>query len=262
MRLAEADRAARLDKPDWQSLQKLRNRGLNLLLPEVQQIRSVARALQVRLRAEIAQGRFDDAIRTAKTMFAIARHLGENPTLIGNLVGIAVAVDNRESISMRWCSSRAVLTFTGRYEPAEPACPAGQGHRRRAVSLAWVFDGLDAGTPMSKEQLKNSSPTSTSCSNSPTKRPTSRRAGWLDARTKDEAWSVPLAAASSNTASRRSGCRDFRPIKLCCSMRKRELEIRFDDVLKTYALSHLADRPAQRPEHKSKNRTRHYSPMP
>ena len=36
-------------------------------------------------------GRFDDAIRTAKTMFAMSRHLGEHPTLVGNLVGIAIA---------------------------------------------------------------------------------------------------------------------------------------------------------------------------
>ena len=51
----------------------------------------MVRALQVRFRAEIAQARFDDAIRTAKTMFAIARHLGEHPTAIGNLVGMAAA---------------------------------------------------------------------------------------------------------------------------------------------------------------------------
>ena len=51
----------------------------------------LAGALKVRFRAEVALGRFDDAIRTAKTMFAMSRHLGEHPTLIGNLVGIVVA---------------------------------------------------------------------------------------------------------------------------------------------------------------------------
>ena len=79
--LSQADWAARLDNPDWQVLLKLKADGIELLLPEVQQIRSLARALQVRFRAEIAQCRFDDAIRTAKTMFAISRHLGEHPTL-------------------------------------------------------------------------------------------------------------------------------------------------------------------------------------
>lgn len=89
--LNQADRAARLDNPDWQILLKLKADGIELLLPEVQQMRSLARALQTRFRAEIAQCRFDDAIRTAKTMFAISRHLGEHPTLIGDLVGIAIA---------------------------------------------------------------------------------------------------------------------------------------------------------------------------
>ena len=44
--LSQADRAARLDNPDWQILLKLRAEGIELLLPEVQQIRSLARALQ------------------------------------------------------------------------------------------------------------------------------------------------------------------------------------------------------------------------
>ena len=89
--LSEVDRAARLDKPDWQILLKLKTDGFFLLLPDVQQMRGLARALNVRFRAEVALGRFDDAIRTAKTMFAMSRHMGEHPTLIGNLVGIAIA---------------------------------------------------------------------------------------------------------------------------------------------------------------------------
>ncbi len=89
--LSRADWAARLDNPDWQILLKLKTDGISLLLPDVQQLRGLARALQVRFRSEVALGRFDDAIRTAKTMFAMSRHLSEHPTLIGNLVGIAIA---------------------------------------------------------------------------------------------------------------------------------------------------------------------------
>ena len=89
--LSQADWAARLDTPDWQILLKLKADGIGLLLPDVQELRPLAGALKVRFRAEVALGRFDDAIRTAKTMFAMSRHLGEHPTLIGNLVGFAVA---------------------------------------------------------------------------------------------------------------------------------------------------------------------------
>jgi hypothetical protein len=89
--LRQADYAARLDTVDWQTLLKLRRDGVYLLIPEVQQLRTLAAALKVRFRGEIADRRFDDALVTAKTMFAMARHLGEHLTFVGDLVGIAVA---------------------------------------------------------------------------------------------------------------------------------------------------------------------------
>jgi hypothetical protein len=89
--LRQVDRAARLDKPDWQLLPKLKTDGISLLLPDLQKMRALAAALQSRFREEVAQHRYDDALTTAKTMFALARHTGEHPTLIGSLVGIAIA---------------------------------------------------------------------------------------------------------------------------------------------------------------------------
>src|SRR5262245_23268196 len=89
--LRRADEAARLETTDWQILLKLKSDGINLLLPEVQQLRLLAAALKVRFRGQVAAGDFDGAVRSAKTMFALARHLGEHPTLIGDLVGIAIA---------------------------------------------------------------------------------------------------------------------------------------------------------------------------
>jgi hypothetical protein len=90
--LRQVDRAARLDKPDWQLLLKLKTDGIGLLLPDLQKMRQLAADLQGRFREEIAQRRFDDAVATAKTMFALARHTGGHPTMIGNLVGIAIAM--------------------------------------------------------------------------------------------------------------------------------------------------------------------------
>lgn len=89
--LMQADRAARMDRPDWQILEQLSIHGFNLLLPEVQQMRALARALQVRFRVDMARWRHDDAIRTAKTMLAMSRHLGEHPSEVGNLVGLGTA---------------------------------------------------------------------------------------------------------------------------------------------------------------------------
>jgi len=46
--LRQADWAARLDKPDWQILQKAKTDGIGLLLPDVQKMRALAAALQQR----------------------------------------------------------------------------------------------------------------------------------------------------------------------------------------------------------------------
>ncbi|HEY7423462.1 MAG TPA: hypothetical protein VH682_04400 [Gemmataceae bacterium] len=89
--LRQADRAARLDKPDWQILLKLRTDGVGLLLPDLQNMRFLTLELRNRFHDEVVRGRFDDALRTAKTMFALSRHMGEHPTLIGDLVGMSLA---------------------------------------------------------------------------------------------------------------------------------------------------------------------------
>ncbi|HLJ96320.1 MAG TPA: hypothetical protein VKU02_24315 [Gemmataceae bacterium] len=89
--LSRADWAARLNHLDWQLLQQTQTHATEVTQPEVGRLAVLAEALRVRFRVEIASGRFDDAIGTAKTMFALARHLGEYPTQAGNLIGLAVA---------------------------------------------------------------------------------------------------------------------------------------------------------------------------
>jgi hypothetical protein len=89
--LTRADWAARLDTPDWQVLQRAQVDGLDLALPELGPLGVLAAALHVRFRAEVAGRHFDDAVRTAKTLFALARHLGEHPTEVANRLGLSVA---------------------------------------------------------------------------------------------------------------------------------------------------------------------------
>jgi hypothetical protein len=89
--LRQADWAARLDTPDWQLLLHVQKEGMDLPLLELGRLQLLGPALQVRFRAEVAGRRFDDAVRTAKTMFALARHLGDHPTESANLLGLSVA---------------------------------------------------------------------------------------------------------------------------------------------------------------------------
>ncbi len=89
--LRQADWAARLDAVDWQALERIQNGGMDTLADEIGPLQGLAAALHVRFRAEVAGRHFDDAIRDAKTMFALARHLGEHPTEVADLVGLWVA---------------------------------------------------------------------------------------------------------------------------------------------------------------------------
>jgi hypothetical protein len=232
--LSQVDWAARLDHPDWQVLLKLRADGIELLLPEVQQIRSLARALQVRFRAEIAQCRFDDAIRTAKTFFAMSRHLGEHPTLIGNLVGMAVA-------------SVAISHLDEMLE--QPACPnlywalttlpspmisLDKGMDGERVMMAWVFRHLDDSAPMSKDQLNKFVKHGEKLLEAGDKPPDVR--AWLSARISDST----LVSASRRRLVEyglpEERLTRFPAEQVILLDEKRELDVRFDDDMKTISL--------------------------
>jgi hypothetical protein len=92
-RLLERDLydAARMTGVDWQLWYFVRRDGINTLLPDVQKMRALASALKARVRGEIAAGDFDGALHTLKTMFGLARTMENHPTLIGQLVGVAIA---------------------------------------------------------------------------------------------------------------------------------------------------------------------------
>jgi hypothetical protein len=151
--LKQADWAARLDNPDWQILLKVKTDGVGLLLPDLQELRSLANALKVRFRAEVALGRFDQALLTARTMFAMSRHLSEHPTLIGDLVGIVVALAAigplEEMLQQPGCPN-LYWALTNLPSPLVPLDKGIEGER--AVVLA-EFRDLDDSTAMSADQL-------------------------------------------------------------------------------------------------------------
>ena len=86
-----ADQAARYTRTEWNEYFNLRSDGIYFLLPEVQKLRALATAVHLRLRGEIKAGEFDKAVVSVRTLFGLARMLETHPTLIGNLVGMAVA---------------------------------------------------------------------------------------------------------------------------------------------------------------------------
>jgi len=83
--------AAHLDRYESETLPRLRADGINTLLPSVQLHREVVRQLALRHRVELAEGRFEDAIQTLQVLFRSAKDVGEDPTLIQMLVGLAIS---------------------------------------------------------------------------------------------------------------------------------------------------------------------------
>lgn len=75
---------------DWQ-IPLREEMPYSILLPELQELRSLGRLLAVKARLEIAEDNVDEAIRTLTMGYAMARHAGQGPTLIQALVGMAIA---------------------------------------------------------------------------------------------------------------------------------------------------------------------------
>jgi hypothetical protein len=88
LRLAE--QASRYEFCHWE-YEPLTIQSLDLPLPEIQELRTLARLLSLRCRLLLAQRRFDEAASTLQTGLALAHDTGEAPILIQNLVGVAIA---------------------------------------------------------------------------------------------------------------------------------------------------------------------------
>jgi len=61
-----------------------------LLLPEIQNMRDLARVLRVKIMLEIHENRYEDAIASVRVGLCMARHTGKQPTLVAGLVGNAM----------------------------------------------------------------------------------------------------------------------------------------------------------------------------
>ncbi len=117
--LRQADWAARLDALDWQVLERLQNGGKDAMVDELGPLQVLAAAIQVRFRAAVAARNFDNAIHHAKTMFALARHLGEHSTEVADLIGL-------------WTGRLALGTLEEMIQ--QPGCP----------NLFWALTDLPA----------------------------------------------------------------------------------------------------------------------
>jgi hypothetical protein len=229
--LRQADWAARLDKPDWEILLRAKADGIGLLLPDVQQMRTLANALKVRFRAEVALHRFDDAIGTAKTMFAMGRHMQENPTLVADLVGIAitaVAIGPLEEMLEQPGCPNLYWALTNLPNPLIRLDMGIEGER---ILILSEFKDLDDAAPMSEAQIKKviahfDGIFQMEGSNKETLRK------WLDARVKDKARVDAARRRLIEYGLKEEQVKQFPPEQVLLLDEKRDYEVRRDDVMK------------------------------
>jgi hypothetical protein len=79
---------ARADYCNWED--PIRQFGVQTLLPQAQKLRSLARALAIIARLQIAEHRYGDAIATLRLGYALSRNMGHSPSLVQSLIGRAI----------------------------------------------------------------------------------------------------------------------------------------------------------------------------
>lgn len=82
--------AARLESCNWE-LPIREQMVFTIKLPEVQEMRRMARYVALRARLELAEKKYAEAVETLGVGYAMARHVSQGSTLINGLVGVAVA---------------------------------------------------------------------------------------------------------------------------------------------------------------------------
>src|SRR5204862_866777 len=130
---------------------------------------------------------------TAKTMFAMSRHMGEHPTIIGALVGIAIASiaigPLEEMLEQPGCPN-LYWALTNLPSPLVPLDRGLEGERLLMLGEFGERAGLDDTAPMTPDKIKRfASYMDRLRDYEPGGKVPSTRS-WLDKRTKDDKYIV------------------------------------------------------------------------
>ena len=100
--MKEIDLAARRSHCDWEMMDRIRDEGYEMLLPDVQAFRTYSVLLSARTRTHLLDRDFGKALYSMQTHFALSKHLSEARILINVLVANAILsreIDDLEEMS-------------------------------------------------------------------------------------------------------------------------------------------------------------------
>jgi hypothetical protein len=152
------DKAARCDRCDWGLLERLRQKGIGTLLPEIERMRYCAMLLEVKARLEMADGRLDQALIALRSGLALARNTGDAETLINFLVGVAITAIMERELDQFIALPDAPNLYYALTDLPSPLFSMRKGLQGERVSIYGTFPGLrdvatnlDAGPLTGKE---------------------------------------------------------------------------------------------------------------
>ena len=109
---------------------------INYLLPEVQQMRELARQQTVRLRYAIAEDRINDAVEIVGQILAMANHIGDDEFIVSGLVGVAIegiAIEQGLSLSQHPDAPNLYWAITVCPQPLVDFSNAMETERKRLI---------------------------------------------------------------------------------------------------------------------------------
>jgi hypothetical protein len=130
--------------------------GLDLPLLEVEPLKVLGTALQVRFRGQMAGRHYDEAVGTGKTMFALARHLGEYPAAPANRTGLtiaALALDSLDEMVQQSGCPNLYWALTDLPAPLVDVRKGLQGHRVQVATELKALRDDAAMTPAAAADL-------------------------------------------------------------------------------------------------------------
>ena len=140
--MANMDLAARYTRTEWNDYFRVREDGINWLLPEVQYMRMLASVLKVRLRGEVKNGEFDRAIITLRSVTGLAKMFETHPSIIGNLVGIAIQTNAWNGVEEMIAQPGCPNLFWSLVEVPNPPHTIARGYEGERVFLTTELDYL------------------------------------------------------------------------------------------------------------------------
>ncbi len=157
-RIRQIEYAANRQTCTWNySLPEERARAIEILLPDVQQLRSWLRLLAVKARLEVAEKRYDDALKTIQTGQAMSRHVARGPFLINGLVGIATARDQLSVLDELLDQPDAPNLYWALTSLPRPMIDLRDAFAVESRTILWLFpdlDDLDAKRPEAEWSAK------------------------------------------------------------------------------------------------------------